>query len=121
MAHLIPTLSVEEIDNKPERDVARALLEQLPNHVIVYHSYPWLRPDRNDRSKKTTLKEGEADFLILWPELGLLVLEVKGGDDPLRFRWAALVSPAPQWQGERHSRSLRAGEQEYAHRRECHR
>ncbi|WP_293681286.1 NERD domain-containing protein, partial [Thiolapillus sp.] len=80
MAHLIPTLSVEEIDNKPERDVARALLEQLPNHVIVYHSYPWLRPDRNDRSKKTTLKEGEADFLILWPELGLLVLEVKGGE-----------------------------------------
>lgn len=80
MAHLIPTLSIEEIDNKPERDVARALVEQLPNHVIVYHSYPWLRPDRNDRSKKTTLKEGEADFLILWPELGLLVLEVKGGE-----------------------------------------
>ena len=38
MAHLIPTLSIEEIDNKPERDVARALVEQLPNHVIVYHS-----------------------------------------------------------------------------------
>ena len=27
-----------------------------------------------------TLREGEADFLVLWPELGLLVLEVKGGD-----------------------------------------
>ena len=80
MAHLIPTISIDEIENKPERDVARALVEQLPNHVTVYHSYPWLRPERNDRTKKTTLKEGEADFLILWPELGLLVLEVKGGD-----------------------------------------
>ena len=80
MAHLIPTTPVEEIENKPERDVARALVEQLPRHVTVYHSYPWLRPERNDRTGKTTLKEGEADFLILWPELGLLVLEVKGGD-----------------------------------------
>ncbi|MCG7932570.1 MAG: NERD domain-containing protein [Candidatus Thiodiazotropha lotti] len=80
MAHLIPTISVEEIENKPERDVARALVEQLPNHVTIYHSYPWLRKERNDRTHNTTLKEGEADFLILWPELGLLVLEVKGGD-----------------------------------------
>lgn len=94
MAHLIPTVSVEEIENKPERDVARALVEQLPNHVTVYHSYPWLRPERNDRTHKTTLKEGEADFLILWPELGLLVLEVKGGDigyDSDSRRWHRLL------------------------------
>jgi len=94
MAHLIPTVSVEEIENKPERDVAHTLVEQLPNHVTVYHSYPWLRPERNDRTNKTTLKEGEADFLILWPELGLLVLEVKGGDigyDSDSRRWYRLL------------------------------
>ena len=80
MARLIPEIRIDEIENKPERDVARVLVEQLPNQVTVYHSYPWLRPDRNDRTGKVTLREGEADFLVLWPELGLLVLEVKGGD-----------------------------------------
>ncbi len=79
MARLIPHVAVEEISLKPERDVARKLVDQLPNNVLVYHSYPWLRADRNDRTGKVTLHEGEADFLILWPEMGLLVLEVKGG------------------------------------------
>lgn len=79
MAKLIPNINVDEIDQKPERDVARALVDQLPNNVIVLHSYPWLRPDRNDRTGKTTLLEGEADFLIVWPEMGILVIEVKGG------------------------------------------
>lgn len=80
MARLIPNISVEAITNKPERDVARALVDQLPAPVTVYHSYPWLRADRNDYSGKSTLHQGEADFLLLSPELGLLVLEVKGGE-----------------------------------------
>ena len=79
MAHLIPNIHADEIENKPERDVARALVDELPDDVTVYHSYPWLRADRNDRTGKTTLRQGEADFLVLWPRLGLLVLEVKGG------------------------------------------
>lgn len=83
MAKLIPNIDVEEIDLKPERDVARALVEQLPNHVLVLHSYPWLRPDRNDRTGKVTLRQGEADFLIVWPEMGILVIEVKGG--PIKY------------------------------------
>ena len=80
MARLIPNIDVDEIELKPERDVARVLVEQLPDEVRVFHSYPWLRPDRNDRTGMVTLREGEADFLILWPELGFLVLEVKGGE-----------------------------------------
>lgn len=79
MARLIPNIDVDEIDLKPERDVARALVDQLPNNVLVLHSYPWLRPDRNDRTGKVTLIEGEADFLIVWPEMGILVVEIKGG------------------------------------------
>ena len=79
MAQLIPKIDVESIELKPERDVARVLIEQLPNNVTVLHSYPWLRADRNDRTGKFTLREGEADFLVIWPDMGLLVIEVKGG------------------------------------------
>ena len=80
MATLIPKIEVDEIRQKPERDVARVLIEQLPSNVRVFHSYPWLRPDRNDYTGNVTLHEGETDFVIVWPELGLLVLEVKGGE-----------------------------------------
>lgn len=80
MANLIPKIAVDEISNKPERDVARVLVDRLPSQVTIFHSYPWLRPERDEKTGKLTLKEGEADFLILWPELGFLVLEVKGGD-----------------------------------------
>jgi hypothetical protein len=79
MARLIPKIVIDEIGLKPERDVARALVEQLPQDCIVYHSYPWLRADRNDKDGKITLKEGEADFVVVLPELGLLVIEAKGG------------------------------------------
>jgi hypothetical protein len=89
MARLIPKIAVEEILLKPERDVARALVEQLPQDSIVYHSYPWLRAERNDKGKDT-LREGEADFVIVLPELGFMVLEVKGGCieyDPESHLW----------------------------------
>ena len=79
MARLIPLIDVEDISLKPERDVARALIDQLPNNVTVLHSYPWLRADRNDKTGKVTLREGEADFLVIWPDAGLLTIEVKGG------------------------------------------
>ena len=50
MANLVPKISVDEIENKPERDVARMLVDQLPSQVTIFHSYPWLRPDRHDRT-----------------------------------------------------------------------
>ena len=78
MAHLIPEEKIEDIPLKPERDVARALIQQLPEDCLVFHSYPWLSEDRHDI--KTLFKEGEADFLILHPTAGgILVIEVKGG------------------------------------------
>lgn len=78
MARLIPNLDPNDIPLKPERDVAKALVRDLPNECLVYHSYCWLRPDRDYFMK--SLLEGEADFLILDPRYGILVLEVKGGD-----------------------------------------
>ena len=79
LARLIPKVDVEEIAVKSERDTARYLVDQLPNECIIYHSYPWLKTDRNDRGN-TTLKEGETDFVIILPSHGMLILEVKGGE-----------------------------------------
>ncbi len=80
MARLIPPVAIEEIKVKSERDVAKALVDKLPQDCTVYHSFPWLRLERNEyRPDNQALQEGEADFLIIWPERGILVLEVKGG------------------------------------------
>lgn len=84
MARLFPDFDPEKISLKPERDVARALVRDLPDDVLIYHSYCWLRRDEN--GKRETLYEGETDFLILDPSNGLLVLEVKGGDVRHRIR-----------------------------------
>ncbi len=79
MPHVIPAVCLNDIDNKPERDVAAALVEQLPDDAVIYHSYPWIRPQRTEAGT-TALQEGETDFVVLHPEAGLLVIEVKGGN-----------------------------------------
>lgn len=79
MARLIPKVEIGEIAVKSERDTARFLVDQLPNDCIIYHSYPWLKSDRNDRGS-TTIMEGETDFVIILPSHGVLILEVKGGE-----------------------------------------
>jgi hypothetical protein len=94
MARLIPKVEIDEISLKPERDTARCLVDRLPPDCVIYHSYPWLRTDRNDRSKKT-LREGETDFVIVLPSHGLLVLEVKGGEisyDPDTRDWSRVLA-----------------------------
>jgi hypothetical protein len=93
LARLIPKVDVEEIAVKSERDTARCLVEQLPNDCIIYHSYPWLRSDRNDRGN-TTIKEGETDFVIILPSHGMLILEVKGGKinyDDITRAWSRVL------------------------------
>lgn len=80
MVRLIPKIDVTEIKNSGERLVATALLEQLPDECILYHSYPWLRTERALYSKRESLRQGEADFVIIHPKAGLMVLEVKGGE-----------------------------------------
>lgn len=75
MAKLFPDTQLpDDISNEPERDVAHLLCQQLPSNVRIYHSYPWLNKEKH------TLREGEADFVILDPRYGILIVEVKGGD-----------------------------------------
>ncbi len=84
MARLFPDCDPESISLKPERDVARALVRDLPENCVIYHSYSWLRRDAH--GNRETLHEGETDFVILDPNFGILILEVKGGDVRHRVR-----------------------------------
>jgi hypothetical protein len=60
-------------ESSAERRLYEGFLEQLPDDYVVYHSVDWVlaRDGRPD--------EGEADFVVAHPELGVLVLEAKGG------------------------------------------
>ncbi len=76
MIRFIPPTRPEDVEHGSERDVLRALM-RLPSPWVAMHSLPWLRPDRGRIG--APLREGEADFVLLHPGRGLLVVEVKGG------------------------------------------
>ena len=59
--------------DKWEREVRKQLLKQLPDSWIVICSVSWAL--KNDIG---AVRDGEADFVVLVPELGLVVIEVKG-------------------------------------------
>jgi hypothetical protein len=80
MATLIPNTDVDSIENYGERLVATALKSCFDKKTLVYHSYPWLRRKKIENSNREPLQPGEIDFVIIHPQLGLLVFEVKGGD-----------------------------------------
>lgn len=75
MARILPDVDPAQLEHTSEEPVYIALRDQLGANYVVLHSYPWLRPWRED-----ALAEGEADFVVVHPERGVLVLEVKGGD-----------------------------------------
>ena len=58
-----------------ERTVFEALQSGLPKEVLVLHGKRIISNPGADRPNQ----EGEADFLIIDPRHGCLVLEVKGG------------------------------------------
>ena len=51
--------------------------EGLSDDFTIFYSFHWLLP----RRKEGALREGEIDFVLLHPEFGILVLEVKGGHE----------------------------------------
>lgn len=90
MARLIPNQDPGQITNPGERIVAEVLCKQLPKDVVIFHSYPWLRPNRDLSASQESLAEGEADFVIVHPRFGFLIVEVKGGHvffDAASQRW----------------------------------
>ena len=78
MAQMFPSQLPVEVVTDPRRR-AEALFfnqcqQQLEADVVVVYGYRWLEPLDNRRAT-----EGEADFTIIDPKRGILVLELKGG------------------------------------------
>ena len=58
--------------NEAERKVLKQLQQQLPEDWIVLPSVSWALRQNG------YVRDGEADFVVLVPNQGLVVLEVKG-------------------------------------------
>lgn len=83
-----PATHAQDPSRRAEREVFNALQQQLPSQVNVIYSWAYYFLDG-----RQTHKEREADFLILWPGRGILVIEVKGGRAILRDaqgRWSTV-------------------------------
>lgn len=76
MARMYPDRPLPGTKSDAERTVFFALKELLPQEYIVMHSVPVYRRDTH----ASRLKDGEADFVIIHPDKGMLVIEVKGGE-----------------------------------------
>ncbi|ACI91298.1 nuclease-related domain family [Afipia carboxidovorans OM5] len=63
-------------DDEPREDSERivaARLRHLPDGYVVFHHVTW------QSKRKGREGDGEADFIVLHPEIGIIVFEVKGG------------------------------------------
>ena len=80
---MIPPTHPPRDPEHPETLVFDAMRTQLDDSFVVFHGVKrlWYRE---------VLEEGEADFIVAHPDLGVLVIEVKGGDviyEAARDRW----------------------------------
>lgn len=98
MARMLPELNNDQLRafrSWAEARFYEACRDQLPDDVLVIHSASWLYRDAQGR-----VREGEADFTVVVPQSGVLMVEVKGGG-------VAFDAQAGQWfsvdrNGERH-------------------
>jgi hypothetical protein len=88
MVRMIPNLSEADLSalkSKAESRFYRACRDTLPADWLVLFSVPWIGTTVSGRRY-----DGEADFIVFAPGLGMLVVEVKGGGVeylPVEGRW----------------------------------
>jgi len=75
MARMFPNRLLAGTQSNAERKVFHALKDLLPERYTVFHSVPVYR-QLGDGGR---LADGEIDFLVVHPDKGVLLLEVKGG------------------------------------------
>ena len=74
MSRFIPDSALENFNYYGEKVLAEKLLG-LPDDFSVYHSIDWV-----PENSKIGQIEGESDFVVYHRELGILIIEVKGGE-----------------------------------------
>lgn len=76
MAHMYPEALVRNaVRSNAEFDLYHALSQQLSKDFYVFHSVAWL----GIRQQGEKPSDGETDFIIAHPRMGVLLIEVKGG------------------------------------------
>lgn len=83
----MPNWVLQDERRSAEIKVFEKCQSELPNDWHVFYSRPWW--GLNERGGE---KDGEADFVLVHPDLGLLFLEVKGGQityDEKLDQWAS--------------------------------
>jgi hypothetical protein len=74
VARIYPEKLARATKSAAEQRLYGLLRDGLDDRFVVFHSAPWL-----DKAKDREPHDGEADFVIGHPDLGVLVVEVKGG------------------------------------------
>lgn len=77
MATMIPDIPIESIENDGER-VFYAAAQMLSNAYTIFYSYKYFPEGHHSKQKDNQIRE--ADFVIVHPQLGYLVVEVKQGE-----------------------------------------
>ncbi|MCC6739353.1 MAG: NERD domain-containing protein [Planctomycetia bacterium] len=90
MARMLPDQYAEDPSSPSpaERRLFAAFRDQLPDDFTVFHSAAW-----HALNVRGDARDGEADFVIAHPELGILVVEAKSGGvefDGEKGRWYAV-------------------------------
>lgn len=90
MSRIYPVSFPEHLASDPLRQAERRFYEHLrddlPHDWLVFYSVPWMAPV----GINAALREGEADFVVVHPRRGWLVIELKGGRvgfDPDNVSW----------------------------------
>lgn len=74
MAHIYPKRLNPDTKSEAERRLYERFAGDLPDDYTVFHSVRWLA-----RDSRSGARDGEADFVLAHPDLGILVVEAKGG------------------------------------------
>jgi len=87
MARMYPNQLSPDTESDAERRLYQAFQDELDDSYTVFHSAAWLSQDAEGRPR-----DGEADFVIVHPQRGILVMEAKGGRirySPRTGRWTS--------------------------------
>jgi hypothetical protein len=74
MAQMHPTILDPDTKSTAERRLYEAFESELDDNWVIFHHVKWIAYDEMGRPR-----DGEADFVISHAQLGVFVLEVKGG------------------------------------------